>query len=239
MALIDFHFVNTSGIWDIVASIAAIGSTIVTAFMVYYTRQSVKQGREQLNELKKQREDDKEKWEEDNRPYIEITPILPYIGNWGESLAIEIKNIGNKTAKHIKIEIDDHFVKGFQSDIITNHICTLCNREYRLLPGESKTLTLCLSRLFVDYEFTECGTKEVSQGSIFGTRVNEKAIATIKEHLSHFSFNVKCTYEGYSFEDTLTNSNINYEKFNYLSYLKDISYNLSEIKKELEDNNID
>ena len=236
MALIDFNFVNSSGVWDIVASFAAICSTIATAVMAFFTWKSVKQGREQLVEMREQREDDKKKWEEENRPYLEITPILPYISNWGESLAIEIKNFGNKTAKHIKIEIDDNFIKGFQNDIISNHIRILCNREYRLLPNESKYLTLCHTRLFEDYEKTDNGLKMRPQGYIFGTRVDESAIRIIKEHLSIFSFDIKCTYEGHSFENTLSNTDIKYEQFNYLSYLKEISYNLSDIKDILNDN---
>lgn len=251
MALFEFHFVDTWNVWNIAAFLAGIGSAIVTGFMAWYTRKSVKQGQEQLSELKAQRASDNTKWEEEkahweeekkqyeenNRAFLEISPVLPYISNWGEGLSIEIKNIGNKTAKNVHIEIDDTFVNGFKNEIVSERIKTMCGRKYRILPNKSKVITLCQIRKDSEYKDIDGKFMAIPRCTVFGQKVEESVYNIINEHLKDFSFEIKCSYDEHTFSDTLTTKDIEYETFNYQSYLKSISYNLSDINKSFQELN--
>ena len=251
MALFEFHFVDTWNVWNIAASLAGIGSAIVTGFMAWYTRKSVKQGQEQLSELKAQRASDNTKWEEEkahweeekkqyeenNRAFLEISPVLPYISNWGEGLSIEIKNIGNKTAKNVHIEIDDTFVNGFKNEIVSERIKTMCGRKYRILPNKSKVITLCQIRKDSEYKDIDGKFMAIPRSTVFGQKVEDSVYNIINEHLKDFSFEIKCSYDEHTFSDTLTTKDIEYETFNYQSYLKSISYNLSDINKSFQELN--
>ncbi len=251
MAVFEFHFVDTWNVWSIAASLAAMGSAIVTGLMAWYTRKSVNQGQEQLSELKAQRASDNTKWEEEkahweeekkqyeenNRAFLEISPVLPFISKWGEGLSIEIRNIGNKTAKNVQIEIEDRFIKGFKNDIISERIRTMCSRKYRILPNKSKVITLCLIRKDSEYKDIDGKFVAIPRCSVFGQKVEESVYKIINEHLKNFSFDIKCSYDEHTFSDTLTTKDIEYENFNYQSYLKSISDYLSDINKNFQEFN--
>lgn len=196
-------------------------SAVATAVMVVLTYFSIRNSKKQLTEMKAQ-------WERENRPYLEILPVIPPFHKKEGSLALQIKNIGNRTATNIKLSIDQGFIDGIKNEIIKDQIKKICSHTYRVLPRDSKVITLCALRILPN------GTE-----TLFGEEISKSKIDEIKEYLSSFSCNVHCEYDGHSFDQTITSRELTYEKFNYLAFLEDIEWDLSGIKSQLENINME
>jgi len=190
-------------------------SALATAVMAYLTYRSIRNGKEQIEEMKAQ-------WEKENRPYLELFPVAPPFTHKDGSLAIEIKNIGKRTAKDVSIEIEDSFVQGFNNDIVNEQIQAICSNKYRILPNESKILTICSIKTTPDGEV------------LLGAAVPQRELNSIRKYLSNFKFKVKCSYEDYSFEQILSSNELAYQKIDYLGFLEDMEYDLAGIRSELQ-----
>lgn len=190
-------------------------SAIATAVMAFLTYRSIRYGKEQLAEMKAQ-------WEEEKRPYLELFPVAPPFTHKDGSLAIEVKNIGKSTATNVFIEIEDSFIEGFNNDLVKKQIISVCSQKYRILPGDSKFITLC-------------SVKNAPDGVVLlGNKVSQKEIDSIRKYLSDFKVAVKCSYDGHSFEQVLSSNELAYQKIDYLGFLEDMEYDLAGIKSELQ-----
>jgi len=190
-------------------------SALATAVMAYLTYRSIRNGKEQIEEMKAQ-------WEKENRPYLELFPVAPPFTHKDGSLAIEIKNIGKRTANNVSIEIENSFIQGFNNDIVNEQIQTICSNKYRILPNESKILTICSIKTSPDGEV------------LLGATVPKSELNLIRKYLSNFKFKVKCSYEEYSFEQILSSNELAYQKIDYLGFLEDMEYDLAGIRSELQ-----
>ncbi len=190
-------------------------SALATAVMAYLTYRSIRNGKEQIEEMKEQ-------WEKENRPYLELFPVAPPFTHKDGSLAIEIKNIGKRTAKDVSIEIEESFVQGFNNEKVKEQIQSICSHRYRILPAESKILTICSLKTTPDGEV------------LLGIRVPQSDLISIRKYLSNFKFKVKCSYENFSFEQILSSNELAYQKIDYLGFLEDMEYDLAGIRSELQ-----
>lgn len=208
MNICFWEYMSTS---DWFAAISAI-STAVMAFLTY---RSIRNGKEQLEEMRSQ-------WKLENRPFLELFPVAPPFTHKDGSLAIEIKNIGKGTAKNVSIEIEKAFIDGFNNEIIKEQIQSVCSLKYRILPGDSKFITLCSVRTTPDGVV------------LLGNKVSQRDIDSVRKYLSNFKFSVKCQYEEHSFEQILSANELSHQKIDYLGFLEDIEYDLAGIRSELQ-----
>lgn len=106
-----------------------IGS-IGTLLMVFITYKTLKQNNEQLNELKRQ-------WEEEHRPQI-VFSIFKYRGHLG----IRIKNSGKRRATNIRITFNEDFINAIFSPELKRMIKNIENGPFSIDAGESKHIII-------------------------------------------------------------------------------------------------
>lgn len=106
-----------------------IGS-IGTILMVFITYKTLKQNNEQLDELKRQ-------WEEEHRPRINIS-----IAIYRKALFIKIKNIGVGNATDIKISFNKDFVDKLPKTKYREMYENVEKRSFTIENGESKYILI-------------------------------------------------------------------------------------------------
>lgn len=113
----------------------AIGA-VATLLMVIVTWCTLRQNRKQLNELKRQ-------WEEENRPSIEVYFLKE--SEISKMARIEILNIGKRPATNITFHIDEKLVSDYATTkTVKEALQKIGNdKEYYLLPEESQIFELC------------------------------------------------------------------------------------------------
>lgn len=110
-------------------------SAIASFAMVFITWRTLQQNKEQLNELKRQ-------WEEENRPRLEFYFVQDEIGHKGSR--IEILNMGKQTAKDIRLYIDSKVIDLASNDTIKDFLRNIgTDLPLPLLPNDSIIINLC------------------------------------------------------------------------------------------------
>lgn len=121
--------------WNIASDIATILGTIATTAMVILTYRTLKANKEQLEELKKQ-------WDEEHKANIVYSILFDNI-----NLFLKVENIGKQTAKNLQIEINDEFIDAYMwmmgSDIIPKEMKQLKDKKLFLNGGDYKIYPLC------------------------------------------------------------------------------------------------
>ena len=190
-------------------------SAIATAIMAWLTYETIQNSKEQVETMKRQ-------WEKENRAYLEILPVfMPFTRKEGD-LAIEIRNIGNKTAFDISISIEKNFRNGFPIDSIKQKIDKICNEKYRILPNGTKTLVISSVRMM--------GNKN----TLFGENISEEKLQELNNYLKDFSFRVHCKYNRDEFDQVLTSEDQELQKYDNLNFLEEIEWDLSSIKESMQ-----
>ena len=106
---------------------------IASFAMVYWTWQTLKQNKEQLNELKRQ-------WDDEHKPEIDIIPVY----TMEHSLVVlEVRNISNSYAKNIRFKIGTEYINKIpclsnKDNGLKDFYNTICDRPFTLLPKERK-----------------------------------------------------------------------------------------------------
>ena len=101
--------------------------------MVYWTWRTLKQNKEQLDEMKRQ-------WDAEHTPVIDIIPV--YLVS--ESLVVlEVRNISRSYAKNIQFRIDPQYIDQIpclsnRKNGLKNFYNTICEHPFSLLPNERK-----------------------------------------------------------------------------------------------------
>ncbi|WP_302289714.1 hypothetical protein [Alistipes finegoldii] len=112
---------------------------IASFAMVYWTWQTLKQNKEQLNELKRQ-------WDDEHKPKIDILPIYE-----NDYVLIEIRNISKSYAKNIHFSIDPNYIESIPMLLKQDQefYRTINNCFFSLMPLEKKRF------LFFKYPLTQ------------------------------------------------------------------------------------
>ena len=190
-------------------------SAVATAVMAWFTYETIQNSKRQVEEMKRE-------WEKENRPYLEILPVsLPFSSKEG-GLAIEIRNIGNKTATDITISIDNDFINGFPVESIKQRIDKICSEKYRVLPNGSKTLIISVIRIMNN------------KSTLFGKPISDKELKELTEYLNDFSFKIHCKYSRDEFDQVLTAEEQELQHYDNLNFLEEIEWDLSSIKNSLQ-----
>ena len=191
-------------------------SAIATAVMAVLTYCTITQSKKQLKEMKRQ-------WDEDIRPVIEISPVVPSFAKRDDSLSIEIKNIGRGVASNVKLNIEQSFIEAFPIEEVRNRLVEINNSTFQILPNDTKSLNIC---------FIKHPSKD--EYRLNGKKLKLAVYKNLVEYLSYFSFKVSCSYNGYRSEHIVSSNDLNREKFNYLAFLEDIDSELGNINNNLD-----
>ena len=191
-------------------------SAIATAVMAWFTYATIQNSKEQVETMKRQ-------WEKENRPFLEILPVFVPFSRRGANLALEIRNIGNKSAYDIKISIEKKFRDGFPVESIKNRIDTICQESYRILPGASKTLPISAIQ-------PGSGNKHM----LFYKPISDSDFEALDEYLDNFSFKVTCAYNRDQFEQIIKKEDQELQHFDNLNFLEEIEHDLSSMKDSLQ-----
>lgn len=106
-----------------------IGS-IGTILMVFITYKTLKQNNEQLDELKRQ-------WEDERRPRINIS-----IAIYRKALFIKIKNIGVGNATNIKLSFNKDFIMKLPKEKYKDLYLNVEKRPFSIEPGGAKYILI-------------------------------------------------------------------------------------------------
>lgn len=188
--------------------------TLATVAMVYVTYQTLKQNREQLEEMKSQ-------WKKEHSPDLDIAIInLPYRAP-NETLAIEIKNFGKGVAENVKISIDREFVNNFPHSAVKEQIDKIGKKTYRILPEDTIIIPICL-----------INKTSWNSMNIFGQKVTNKEKEKIHKFLENFIISIKCEYKGCEnpIEITFTAEDKKWIRRSITSSLEDIACHLEELE---------
>lgn len=109
-------------------------SAIASFAMVFITWRTLQQNKEQLNELKRQ-------WEEENRPILDFYFVKDEIIIKG--YRIEVLNLGKRIAYDIKLYINDAVINVAPNENIKNSLKNIGSTLSILLPNESAIINLC------------------------------------------------------------------------------------------------
>lgn len=101
-------------------------SAIASFAMVFITRYTLKQNKEQLDELKNQ-------WEEQNKPDLVVGVLYD---NKTKNYDLIVHNIGNKTAENIAINLQQTFIDQIYECILTDNSLD----KWGILPGHKSKI---------------------------------------------------------------------------------------------------
>lgn len=189
-------------------------SAAAAFFMIYVTFLTLKQNREQLEEMKSQ-------WKREHSPDLDIAVInLPYRAP-NETIAIEIKNFGKGVAENIKISIDSEFVNNFPHSAVKEQIDKIREKTYRILPEDTIIIPICL-----------LNRNSGNNMNLFGQKVTNKEKENIHKFLENFIISIKCEYKGCEnpIEITFTAEDKKWIRRSITSSLEDIASHLEELE---------
>lgn len=194
-------------------------AAIASFAMVFVTWRTLRQNKNQLDELKRQ-------WEEEHKPNVLIYFVR---GLLSDSVDIEILNIGKSPAKNILFNIDCSIFDDIQLDIVKDNLKKIGNsRPSFLLPNESLTFSLYKK------DYISCGDKFQDKYSIAGENVEKEEFNRFVNAISTAEIKVNGTYDNkYEMHETISIMNIRdpYSNINKSLYvindtLRNINYNL-------------
>lgn len=209
-----FHWFLTTTNW-------AAASAIATAVMAWLTYRTLLQNRKQLDQMKQQ-------WIEENRPIIEISLVNPPNSLDTTNLYFEILNIGKSVAKNISL-IFDESIKDIPVKSIYDNAIRIKSKTYSLLPKKSILVPFITYSYNWDMELL-----------IFGQTVPSELYKEMREYLDKIKINVKCRYEGtteYTKECAFSYYDRNRPNMTTEDLLSLISVDLLRIKEEFQKHN--
>ena len=118
--------------------------------MVFITWWTLIQNKKQLNELKRQ-------WEEQNRARISFSIISSQL--WYD---LKITNIGKENAFNINVKFNDNFINNISDNTFQNYFKELQNNPFSLEAGCSKYLTICRGNGALMYWSNKCQAIEIN-----------------------------------------------------------------------------
>ena len=111
-------------------------TAIGTIAMAIATFCSLRKNDKQVNEMKRQ-------WEEDHRPYLDIKLVYNHNLNSTASRYLQIRNFGKGTANDIQFQLDKDFINNIEIETLKEHLLSLVKDKYRVLPNESINKVFC------------------------------------------------------------------------------------------------
>lgn len=139
----SFEFVGKDTDWldfwvTYISAIASFAMVLITWRTLKQNDKLLQQNEDQLNELKRQ-------WDEENRPRLEFYFVKNEILSKGEF--IEILNIGKRVAYDIKIYLDESVIALASNEEIKSSLNNIGNSCSLLLHYESFIICLCKSKI--------------------------------------------------------------------------------------------
>ena len=118
-------------------------TAVGTIAMAVATFCSLRQNDKLLVENKKQLEEMKRQWNEENKPKLEIKLVnSPNVFEL-DSTSIQIYNYGKSLADNIKIIFDKSFIDSVPVESLRKHIDDLQVKTYSVLPGNTIIIPFC------------------------------------------------------------------------------------------------
>lgn len=150
-----------------------VASVIVSAIMAIATFWSIYESRRQFNEMKRQ-------WAEDNRPRLIISVI-----STDEYFMFKVENVGNDLARNVKFKFNEFLKEKLVSQSSCNYFRDIENKVYHLSPGASKHFLIISTFGFdhLNYPLTGESITEIDLRKWVDANLNE-------------SINVSCNYWG-------------------------------------------
>lgn len=199
-------------------------AAIASFAMVFVTWLTLKQNKNQLNELKRQ-------WEEEHRP-----KVLIYLtkGGISETVDVEILNIGKTPAENIQFYLDCILFDDFSSKIVKEKLKKVGNsRPSFLLPNESLTFSLYKK------EYECFGNKYHDKYYIANEIVDKKEFERFIKAISSAEIKVTGKYNNkYIINDSICINNIRNSYLSINKSLDKINNTLININYNLKNNQI-
>lgn len=124
-----------------------IASVIVSAIMAIATFWTILESRRQLNEMKRQ-------WNEDHRPRLIISVI-----STDEYFMFKVENVGNDLARNVKFKFNEFLKEKLVSQSSCNYFRDIENKVYHLSPGASKHFLIISTYGFVHLDYPSTGER--------------------------------------------------------------------------------
>lgn len=181
------------GFWaTYISAVASFAMVVITWVTLKQSKKQneliLQQNKEQLNELKRQ-------WEEEQRPYLEIALVkigYPY------QYFIEIRNIGKTSADNITFNFDSEFINGIGNKEIGNALSGIGTNPFKILSNELKRFKLIEERSYSRVEYF----------NIAGAQINEEQYNIVSKYLKSCDFVIQGEYNmKYKIFETLSISN--------------------------------
>ncbi len=179
---------------DWIAFWATYLSAIASFTMVVITWITLKQNKEQLNELKRQ-------WKEDNRARICIS-IVPI----GDIFCFKIQNIGKRIAYNVNIKFSDNLLKSLPEgyELFLNRIE---NKGFIVTPYRIKYIPLFRNyinektQITIGADYQEITGKEVNDWLKRNLDLRFTIIGTYKDGMSNYDINEKFSIDDFVIGD--------------------------------------
>ncbi len=169
-------------------------AAIASFAMVFVTWRTLRQNKNQLDELKRQ-------WEEEHKPNVLIYLVRGFLS---DSVDIEILNIGKSPAKNILFKIDCSIFDDIPLDTVKENLKKIGNsRPSFLLPNESLIFSLYKK------DYISCGDKSHDKYSIAGVKVEKEEFNRFVNAISTAEIKVNGSYDNkYEMQETISIMNI-------------------------------
>jgi hypothetical protein len=130
------NFLLSNDFWT---ALTAVG----TIAMAFVTLLSLRQNDKLLDENRKQLEEMKRQWKEENEPKLDVHLVdSPNIYELG-SISIQIYNYGNSLADNVKLSFENDFVRNIPIKSLQQYLRDLQKKTYRILPHTSIIIPFC------------------------------------------------------------------------------------------------
>ena len=148
MSLLCVCCFNWNLFWS---ALTAIG-TLAMAIVAYKT---LCKNDDQVKEMKRQ-------WEEDHRPYIDITLEYKHSLSSTESRYLKIENYGKGTANYVKLLFDEAFINNIPIEKLKEQLLSKKDKVYKVISGRIIEDTFCD---IIDYP-------QSSKSRVWGEEIN-------------------------------------------------------------------
>ena len=128
--------ISDANLWTALTAVGTIAMAIVTFCSLRQNDRLLEENKKQLDEMKRQ-------WEEDNKPQLDIT-LIESPGLYDlNSTSIQIYNYGKSLANNVIVSFEEEFLKSIPVKSLQDYLYNLKTLKFRILPGRSIIIHFC------------------------------------------------------------------------------------------------
>ena len=128
--------ISDANLWTALTAVGTIAMAIVTFCSLRQNDRLLEENKKQLDEMKRQ-------WEEDNKPQLDIT-LIESPGLYDlNSTSIQIYNYGKSLANNVIVSFEEEFLNSIPVESLQDYLYNLQTLKFRILPGRSIIIPFC------------------------------------------------------------------------------------------------